>query len=91
LKADFQQMVKALRKQGITVIRGDLVGDDSWYDEVRYSQDLSWSDEDAYYGAQISALTASPNEDYDAGTSSSTVKPDGKTGKKTRCIAYSAN
>lgn len=82
LKADFQQMAKALRKQGITVIRGDLVGDDSWYDEVRYSQDLSWSDEDAYYGAQISALTASPNEDYDAGTVIIDVNPDGKTGKK---------
>ncbi|MBK4208603.1 D-alanyl-D-alanine carboxypeptidase/D-alanyl-D-alanine-endopeptidase [Bacillus licheniformis] len=82
LTADFQQMAKALRKQGITVIRGDLVGDDSWYDEIRYSQDLSWTDEDAYYGAQISALTVSPNEDYDAGTVIIDVNPAGKTGKK---------
>ena len=81
LTADFQQMAKALRKQGITVIRGDLVGDDSWYDEIRYSQDLSWTDEDAYYGAQISALTVSPNEDYDAGTVIIDVNPAGKTGK----------
>nr|WP_243458032.1 D-alanyl-D-alanine carboxypeptidase/D-alanyl-D-alanine-endopeptidase [Sporosarcina sp. Te-1] len=68
LKEDLDEFAKQLKAQGITKINGDLVADDSWYDNVRYSQDLNWSDEHNYVGAQVSALTLSPNDDYDAGT-----------------------
>lgn len=67
-KSGIEQMVKSLKEEGIRYINGDLVADDTWYDHVRYSIDLPWSDEEAYYGAQVSALTISPKENYDPGT-----------------------
>lgn len=80
LPADFAEIAKKLKKKGISKIDGDIITDDSWYDDVRYSEDLSWNDEHQYYGAQISALTASPNLDYDAGTVIVSISP-GKKGK----------
>ena len=37
LKKDLDQLAIDLREQGIHKIKGNLIGDDSWYDDVRLS------------------------------------------------------
>lgn len=82
LQQDFEYLAQVIKEKGILEIQGDIIGDDTWYDDVRLSQDLNWNDEHYYYGAQVSALTASPNQDYDTGTVMLTISPGDKPGEK---------
>lgn len=68
LEEDFERFAEQLKSQGIQKVKGDLLGDDSWFDDERLSEDMTWKNEVYYVGAQVSALTASPNADYDAGS-----------------------
>ncbi|QXE03281.1 D-alanyl-D-alanine carboxypeptidase/D-alanyl-D-alanine-endopeptidase [Terribacillus sp. DMT04] len=73
---DLQQLTIQLKNLGIHHISGDIMADDSWFDQERYSEDTTWKDESAYYGAAISALTVSPDEDHDTGTVKVEVRAD---------------
>ncbi|MCR2823301.1 D-alanyl-D-alanine carboxypeptidase/D-alanyl-D-alanine endopeptidase [Lederbergia panacisoli] len=85
-KADFDQFARDLKNKGIDQINGDVIGDDRWYDDMRHSQGLYVSNENSYYGAQISALTLSPNDDFDAGTILIEVAPGTKDGARPNVI-----
>lgn len=72
--ADYQVLAAQLASRGVREVQGDLVFDDTWFDAERLGVDWSHDDESTYYGAQISALTVSPNSDFDAGTVLVTAK-----------------
>ncbi|MBM7573423.1 D-alanyl-D-alanine carboxypeptidase/D-alanyl-D-alanine-endopeptidase (penicillin-binding protein 4) [Aquibacillus albus] len=90
LPSNMEDFAKTLHDKGITNVDGNVIADDTWYDDVRYSPDLIWSDEHTYYGAQISALSISPDFDYDAGTAIIHVAPS-SVGKKPRVTVEPAN
>lgn len=91
MEKDLSQFAKELKAKGMNKISGALVADDSWYDDNRLSQDLNWSDETNYTGAQVSALTISPTEDYDTGTVMVEVNPETKIGEKAKISIKPAN
>lgn len=86
LPEDLENFVLELKSLGVKRIQGNLVGDESWFDAQHLSEDMVWSDEHEYYGAQISALTISPNTDYDAGTIMLTVSSEGEIGDSPEII-----
>ncbi len=82
LLEDYQHFARTIREKGIKSIEGNLIGDESWYDSTKLSEDMIWTDESEYYGSQVSALTLSPNTDYDAGTIIIEVYPGSKEGER---------
>lgn len=68
LASDYQSLAEELAAAGIRSVEGDLVADDSYFDDVPYGTGWAWDDEPYYYNAATSALTVAPDTDYDSGT-----------------------
>lgn len=57
--SELQQMADQIK--GIKIIEGSIVGDDTWFDDVRLGWGWNWDDEPYYYSAQLSALCLNKN------------------------------
>ncbi|MEV0197207.1 D-alanyl-D-alanine carboxypeptidase/D-alanyl-D-alanine-endopeptidase [Nonomuraea sp. NPDC050691] len=77
LAEDYDALAAKVAGAGIKLVTGRLVADDTWFDSTRLGSDWAWDDETAYYAAPISALTAAPDRDYDAGSVIVSVAADG--------------
>ncbi|GII55750.1 D-alanyl-D-alanine carboxypeptidase DacC [Planotetraspora thailandica] len=81
LASDYDALAAQVARSGVKEVRGRLVADDTWFDDVRLGADWTWDDEPYYYAGQISALTASPDTDYDAGSVIVSVDPGSAPGR----------
>ncbi|MBC8375607.1 MAG: D-alanyl-D-alanine carboxypeptidase/D-alanyl-D-alanine-endopeptidase [FCB group bacterium] len=55
------KFVDSLKLNGVTEIKGDIIGDDNIFDDQSLGYGWSWDDETYYYAAQISGLSYSEN------------------------------
>jgi serine-type D-Ala-D-Ala carboxypeptidase/endopeptidase (penicillin-binding protein 4) len=68
LEEDLRSLAEQVAAAGVKNVAGDLVADDSYFDNVRLGRFWSWDDQPFYYSAQTSGLTLAPDTDYDSGT-----------------------
>jgi serine-type D-Ala-D-Ala carboxypeptidase/endopeptidase (penicillin-binding protein 4) len=80
LAKDYDRLAADLADAGIKRVTGDLVADDTRFDEQRLGRSWAADDESAYYSSQISPLTVAPDTDYDAGTVYIEASPGAKPG-----------
>jgi D-alanyl-D-alanine carboxypeptidase/D-alanyl-D-alanine-endopeptidase (penicillin-binding protein 4) len=82
LAADFDALAAKVAAGGVRLVTGGLIADDTWFDDVRLASGWAWDDEPFYYNAQVSALTAAPDTDFDAGSMIVKVAPGAAAGAK---------
>lgn len=58
---DLQYMISQLKLQGITRIEGDLICDDTYFDDLYYGSGWMWDDASTWEFAPISALSVDDN------------------------------
>jgi serine-type D-Ala-D-Ala carboxypeptidase/endopeptidase (penicillin-binding protein 4) len=80
LAEDYDALAAKVAAEGITRVSGRLVADDTRFDSVRLGDSWAGDDEAAYYEPQISALTLTPDTDYDNGNVVVETSPGKKAG-----------
>jgi PBP4 family serine-type D-alanyl-D-alanine carboxypeptidase len=58
---DLRRLTQGLKEKGIVKITGDLICDDSYFDDLKWGAGWMWDDVSAWYYASIGALTANDN------------------------------
>ena len=84
LAQDYDALAAKVAEAGITFVQGELWADDTWFDDVRLGSGWEWEDGPYYYAAQVSALTVSPDGDFDAGNIIVDVSPGAAVGQPPR-------
>ncbi|WP_377267649.1 D-alanyl-D-alanine carboxypeptidase/D-alanyl-D-alanine-endopeptidase [Peterkaempfera sp. SMS 1(5)a] len=84
LAEDYDQLAAEIAAAGIHRVDGDLVADDTRFDNTRLGFSWAWDDEPYYYSSQISPLTVAPNTDYDAGNVIVHVEPGAAAGDQAK-------
>ncbi|MCX6146531.1 MAG: D-alanyl-D-alanine carboxypeptidase/D-alanyl-D-alanine-endopeptidase [Candidatus Kapabacteria bacterium] len=58
----FDEFINVLDSLGIKSIKGNIIGDDSYFDNVYYGNGWAWNDMNFAYSAQVSALSFMDNK-----------------------------
>ena len=56
-----QTMAAKVKEIGIKAVEGDIIGDDTAFDDIRLGWGWDWDDEPYYYSAQVSGLNLNEN------------------------------
>ncbi|MGI8878984.1 MAG: D-alanyl-D-alanine carboxypeptidase/D-alanyl-D-alanine endopeptidase [Jatrophihabitans sp.] len=67
LASDYDSIAAQVARSGVRYVAGSLVADSTYFDNDPLGVGWAWDDEPYYYSQQASALTVSPNTDYDNG------------------------
>ncbi|MBO3734270.1 D-alanyl-D-alanine carboxypeptidase/D-alanyl-D-alanine endopeptidase [Glycomyces niveus] len=68
LEADYDALAADLAALGVSTVEGDLVLDDTAFDDVRHAEEVAWGDLQFAPGAEVSALTIGSGPDRWSGT-----------------------
>lgn len=91
LAKDYDELATMVARRGVTKVTGNLIADDSYFDSQRQNGWWTIGDQPYYYQAQISALTAAPNTDYDSGTVMVKIAPAKHAGDKAKITMQPKN
>lgn len=58
---NLQTMADKVKAMGIKSVEGRVIGDDTWFDDIRLGEGWDWDSQNYYYSAQVAALSASEN------------------------------
>lgn len=73
--AEYDRLAAQVAAKGVRRVEGDLVADDTWFDDVRTPSHWDPTDLQYYYAAPISALNVAPNDDFDTGSVNVSIGP----------------